>query len=147
MCTSCKNQTFNCHFHGHVSTLRSPLCGKVGWKAINSAENPFLRPERAFSSSAPAFDLLEKGVKNGSVKNGHVLPLLGFEPPREMILAGAAEHLGMGTRQEFMLMTAHQSVHVPAFYDALVSTFPHAVRLGQDQSEFSQNFSDRLPGR
>lgn len=57
-----------------------------------------------------------------------------------MILAGSGEHLGMGTLQEFMLMTAHQSVHVAAFYDALVSTFPHAVRLPAEAREFLTEF-------
>lgn len=40
----------------------------------------------------------------------------------------------MGTRREFMLMAAHQSVHVPAFYDALVST--PAARLSEVLTEF-----------
>lgn len=57
-----------------------------------------------------------------------------------MILAGSGEHLGMGTLREFMLMTAHQSVHVPAFYDALVSTFPHAVRRSAEAGEFLTEF-------
>jgi hypothetical protein len=50
-----------------------------------------------------------------------------------MILAGPLKiEKFMGTKREFMLMTTHQSVHVSAFYDALVAfTSPDTTKTAK----------------